>query len=163
MFIGKKIYYNINNRETNDMPGGNKNIKPEDNIAGFQVNPQNIHREGRPKGFKGLTETLKNIINSDGSMTIENIYEIDDKGKETGNIFKRAKVKIPKKEMIILAGLKKGLSGDMRAIEWLFDRIDGKAVQPLEHSGSIKFLDILQAASEKMKDARDNRDKSESG
>lgn len=30
------------------MPGGNKNIRPEDNTAGFQVNPQNIGN-GRPK------------------------------------------------------------------------------------------------------------------
>jgi len=31
------------------MPGGKGNIKPSDNTNGFQMNPQNINREGRPR------------------------------------------------------------------------------------------------------------------
>ena len=96
---------------------------------GFDKHPENINRKGRPKGFKGLTETLRDLIESDGAMIIDNVKEIDESGKETGNIFKRAKVNIPKKDMIVLAALKKSVKGEMRAIEFMFDRMEGMAVQ----------------------------------
>jgi hypothetical protein len=42
------------------MPGGNKNIRPEDNTNGFQKNPQNINKKGRPKKLIGcVNDSLK--------------------------------------------------------------------------------------------------------
>ena len=110
---------------------GNESAKGQ----GFDKNPQNINRKGGPKGFKGLTETLRDIVNADGSMVIQDVKEVDDNGTETGNVFKNGKISIPKSEMIILAALKKAAKGDMKAIMWLFDRLDGKAEQ------SIKMTD----------------------
>ncbi len=56
------------------MPGGNKNIKPTDNTNGFQKNPQNINRKGRPRKLvgtvnielenKGVKEVSKEEIKS---------------------------------------------------------------------------------------------------
>jgi hypothetical protein len=98
---------------------------------GLDKNPQNINRNGRPKGFKGLTETLKDIVESDGSMAVNNIIEIDENGKETGLVIARGKIKIPKGEMIILAASRKAAKGDMKAIEFIFDRVVGKAPQKM--------------------------------
>ena len=107
---------------------------------GFDKHPENINRKGRPKGFKGLTETLRDLIESDGTMIIDNVKEIDESGKETGNVFKRAKVNIPKKDMIVLAALKKSVKGEMRAIEFMFDRMEGMAIQKHEiEGGPIKI------------------------
>lgn len=92
---------------------------------------------GRPKGFKGLTETLKELVNEDGTMTIAEVYEVDEKGVETGRKFARAIVKIPRKDMIILAAMKKSMKGDMRAIEFIFDRIDGKAKQAVDIQAEV--------------------------
>ena len=108
------------------------NLGNKQDAAGFDKNPGNINRSGRPKGFKGLTETLRDLLESDGSMIIDNIIEIDEAGKETGNTFKRAKVRIPKKDMIVLAALKKSVKGEMRAIEFMFDRMEGMAIQKHE-------------------------------
>ena len=127
------------------MPGGDKNIRPEDNTQGFQVNPQNINRAGQPKKFKGLTATLRELLNTDGTIVIENVYELDENNNETGKKFKKAKVKIPRKDIIILAALKKSVQGDMRAVEFVFDRIEGKALQPfrLESEGPEINLEQL--------------------
>jgi len=102
------------------------------NTKGFDKKPQNINKKGRPKAFKGLTATLRDILESDGSMIIQDIIELDENKQETGNIIKFGKVKIPKGEMIILAAAKKAIKGDMRAIEFITDRSEGKAKQSIE-------------------------------
>jgi len=126
---------------------------------GFAKNPQNINRKGRPKGFKGLTATLKDVMASDGTMRIENIIELEVeefdnfgkplKFKETGKIIKYGKVKIPKGEMIILAATKKAMKGDMRAVEYITDRLEGKAKQQIDFEDltprkikGITFIDV---------------------
>ena len=111
---------------------------------GFDKNPENINKKGRPTAFKGLTKTLKDILESDGTMIIQDIIELDENKKETGNIIKFGKVKIPKGEMIILAAAKKAIKGDMRAIEFITDRTEGKAQQNinLTEKPIIIFQDV---------------------
>jgi len=123
------------------MPGGKGNIKPEDRTEGFEKHPENIGK-GRKKGFKGLTATLRDILESDGSMIIQDIIELDENKQETGNIIKFGKVKIPKGEMIILAAAKKAIKGDMRAIEFITDRSEGKAKQSIEVSTPTEIKGI---------------------
>ena len=110
----------------------------------FDKHPEYINKAGRPKGFKGMTATLRDILEKDGSMILENIIELDEDKKETGNIIKFGKVKIPKGEMIILAAAKKALKGDMRAIEFITDRTEGKALQNISvnEKPTIIFQDI---------------------
>lgn len=125
---------------------GQNRLRGNEDGTGFDKHPENINKEGRPKGFKGLTGTLESILNTDGTMIIDQVYEVDEQGKETGNIFKKAKVKIPKKEMVILAAIKKAIKGDIRAIEFIFDRIEGKASQPIEvdqkNKTVIEFVNV---------------------
>lgn len=106
------------------------------------ANPENLRppwkkgQSGNPKGMKkgtiGLTSTLKNLLQSEGVLKVRNAKEIDDNGKETGNKFALAKIVIPQREMIILAALKKAVGGDMRAVEWMSDRTEGRATQPIQ-------------------------------
>lgn len=118
------------------------NLKTLTSREGFRKNPQNINRKGRPKSFKGLTATLRDVMESDGSMIIENIIELNESKKETGNIIKYGKVKIPKGEMIILAAAKKAMKGDMRAIEYITDRLEGKATQKIEQTNKVTVLEL---------------------
>jgi len=119
---------------------GTENIEGQ----GFHTDPSRINKAGRPKGFKGMTATLKDILESDGTMIIQDIIELDENKKETGNIIKFGKVKIPKGEMIILAAAKKAIKGDMRAIEFITDRTEGKAQQNinLTEKPIIIFQDV---------------------
>ena len=82
------------------MPGGNKNIRPEDNTAGFQVNPQNA---GRPKGKKNRSTILKKWIETAG--------EIDAGTQE---------------DEIVLALIQKAKAGDVGAFKEIMDTLYGK-------------------------------------
>ena len=123
-----------------------ENLKGHGWVKGQSGNPN-----GRPKGTKGLSETLRELLEKDGLMIIENVYEVDENNKETGNVFKRAKVRIPKKDIIALAVLKKSAKGDMRAIEFMFDRMEGMAVQKHETEDAlieISYFDGYENESE---------------
>ena len=105
----------------------NKNIAGQ----GFHTNPERINKSGRPLGFKGLTKTMRDILNTDGTMNLTNVVEVDKDGRETGRIFEFAKVSVPKAEMIVIAALRKAAKGDIRAIEMVFDRMDGTVAQTI--------------------------------
>ena len=108
------------------------NLGKNKGTQGFDKHKENINKKGAPRGFKGMTATLRDILEKDGSMIVENIIELDEDKKPTGNIIKFGKVVIPKGEMIILAAIKKGMKGDMRAVEFITDRTEGKAIQQIE-------------------------------
>ena len=82
--------------------------------GGFQERPQDINRGGRTKKY--LTLLLEQIGE-----------EIEPK---SGKQFK---------ELIARRTWVDALNGDQRAIEFIFDRIEGKAEQPLKHSGEISI------------------------
>lgn len=56
------------------MPGGYKNIKPEDNTGGFQKNPQNINRQGKPRK---LVNEINKQLKDEGYMTATKTEIID--------------------------------------------------------------------------------------
>lgn len=118
----------------------NENLKK---AQGFNKHPENINRTGLNRGFKGLTATLKDVMESDGTMLIENIIELDENKKETGKVIRYGKVKIPKGEMIIIAAARKAMKGDMRAIEFITDRLDGKAIQRI-HQLNEELLTAIE-------------------
>jgi len=76
----------------------------------------------------------------EGYLTFKDVQEIeistDKNGKEvlrpTGNVFKAARVKMATQEMIVMAAIKQAMKGNMAAIEKIWDRMDGKAAQPIE-------------------------------
>ena len=46
----------------------------------------------------------------------------------------------PKIERLAKKAIKMALEGDMRAMEFIADRLDGKPVQAIEHSGSTGLI-----------------------
>ncbi|KPL08372.1 hypothetical protein AMJ86_00655 [bacterium SM23_57] len=86
---------------------------------------------GRPAGMKGLTKRLRELVDSEGYLTIENIQETDENGNPTGRVFKIGRILLPKLDVVILAAIKKAVGGDIRATEFIFDRIEGKPKQQI--------------------------------
>ena len=110
----------------------------EENITNHKWQPgQSGNPKGRPKGFTGLTDTLRKMVESDGGLIVNEIYELDDEGKETGTVIKRGKLFIPKKDAIMLAAMRRAMKGDMRAIEFIADRLEGKAKQVVEFENDM--------------------------
>ena len=79
---------------------------------GFHTDPNRINKEGRPKGAKNLSTILKAMLEEDVEVVID--------GKKERRQFQ---------EVIIRKLLKKANDGDIRAIEQIFDRTEGKAKQ----------------------------------
>lgn len=88
---------------------------PSKSGAGFDKNPQNINRNGRPKKEDSFTYTLWNVLGEP---------EVSFKGK-----------KISGKEAVARKALELALKGDMTAIKYIMDRIDGSPRQAVELTG----------------------------
>lgn len=91
---------------------------------GFHTDPDRINKEGRPKGSKNLSTILREMLNEEVEVSID--------GRKEKRTFQ---------DVIIRKLIKKANDGDMRAIQEIFDRIEGKATQSIdqktEHSGGI--------------------------
>lgn len=104
--------------------------------GGFKDNPQNINRDGRKKKGKTLTDIL---------VRHGRKRDVKDGAKN-----------ISRKEALAKKLWAMALSGDITAIRYIYDRIDGRPDQyhqvDMEHSASESFLDALKDAHAK----RDN-------
>ena len=81
-----------------------QNIDPHKWKPGQSGNPN-----GRPKGFKGLSQELKKMIDADGEYIIQQVHEVDAKNKKTGRYFERAVIAVPRKSMLIMTALNKAM------------------------------------------------------
>ena len=79
----------------------------ENNKTGFQLHPENINREGRPKKGTTLTDIMRQIFQENAQ--------------------------IPK--AIVAKLLEMAAKGDIAAIREVLDRVEGKAVQTTELTG----------------------------
>ena len=97
-------------------------------------NPENLNEpwkegdpspnpSGRPKGSKNLSTILKAMLEEDVEVVID--------GKKERRQFQ---------EVIIRKLLKKANDGEIRAIKEIFDRVDGKSKQEVQHSGEITTI-----------------------
>lgn len=75
---------------------------------------------GRPKGSRNLSTILKEMLEEDVEVVID--------GKKERRQFQ---------EVIIRKLLKKANDGDIRAIEQIFDRTEGKAKQTVDFTGIV--------------------------
>jgi hypothetical protein len=91
--------------------------------GGFGDNPQNINRAGRPKKGKTLTD----ILEKHGKR--RDIEYVDEK---TGEVKKRSRKEELARELWALA-----MDGDIQAIKYIYDRIDGKPTEHQEITGDI--------------------------
>ena len=111
------------------MPGGKGKIRPEDNTAGFQVNPQNNNKKGPPVSIRNQ---LKQILMSDGSIKIkpEHVKKINDDGS--------VEVIMPKKDMVAMKLMQWALSNkgndSIRAIQLVMEHLEGRPAQSLNIS-----------------------------
>ena len=99
---------------------GKENVKPFEFIKGQSGNPN-----GRPPG-KSMTTILKDLLEK--KMTLS-------KDPFTGEDLKNEKFAI--REILMMRLLAMGIKGDRYAIESILDRVEGKANQPVEHSGGL--------------------------
>jgi len=95
-------------------------VSKEDNLIPFKPG-QSGNPKGRPKGAKGLTSLLREAL--ERSETVED---------ENGN-----KTQVKTSEVIIAKLLDMAKKGNQKSIQEIFDRIEGKPKQEIDHSGSI--------------------------
>lgn len=75
---------------------------------------------GRPKGSRNLSTILKEMLDEDIEITID--------GKKQKKKFQ---------DLIIRKLIKKANDGDLRAIEQIFDRVEGKPKQSLDVESGV--------------------------
>ena len=107
------------------MPGGKGNIRPEDGVQfGDPRHDKHRNTKGPPPSFK---PAFAELFNKDG------IHWVDEKKVKSWKS-RPGKIGFPvsKQLEILMVAEKKALKGDMRAIEFLNERVDGKANQTKE-------------------------------
>ena len=101
--------------EPGKTPEGAKPFKP-----GKSGNPK-----GRPKGARSLSTILREMLEEPIDIVVD--------GKKERREFR---------EVFIRKLLKKANDGDMRAIQEIFDRVEGKAQQKIDHTTDGKAINI---------------------
>ena len=106
-----------------------KVLSGADNTNGFQKNPENINRNGRPVSIKAQ---LKDILESEGNLTIQanQVVQIKDNGDVV--------IKVPTQMQMAMklsswAMSKKG-NDSLKALQMIMEQIDGKPTQPIEQT-----------------------------
>ncbi|MFZ4705536.1 MAG: DUF5681 domain-containing protein [Bacteroidales bacterium] len=91
--------------------------------------------EGRPSGTFGLTKMLRTALQGDQTLIADGEL-LDDSGQPTGKMVK-VRMKMPRAEAIVSRVIHKAATGDMKAVEFVYDRIEGKARQTVTVNGNI--------------------------
>lgn len=92
--------------------------KPENILGqGFHTNPERINKLGRPKGSRPLSCILRDMLETNIDVVVDGVKE-----------------KKQMQEVIIRKLMKKASDGDIRAIAEIFDRVEGKAKQSIDHT-----------------------------
>ena len=106
---------------------------------------------GRTPGTFGLTKLLKQALQNDQYVVFEGEL-LDEEGHPTGK-FAKVRARMPKAETIVNRVISKASGGDMRAVEFVYDRIEGRAKQTIYSDTTIsaggelenllsKFIDL---------------------
>jgi len=112
------------------MPGGYKNIT---GAEGNKFSSTNQPKSNGRKPTKILTALLNRQLQAKKDITVQGIDVVT--GKKT-----TVKIPMPTKDIIIGALLREAAKGNMNAIREVFDRMEGKAVQPMETTGGETIL-----------------------
>lgn len=110
---------------------GEIHLHPRVNTQGFDKNPQNINRKGRPPSIR---RQLKEMLESDGKLTFpkKDVIRINKGGSVV--------VKVPTEFMMAQqltkwAMSKKG-ADSLKALQMIMEQIDGKPTQTIEGNTS---------------------------
>jgi hypothetical protein len=90
---------------------------------------ETANRKGQPLSFKALL--LDILENKEEYVIIKDAELLDENNKPTGERV-TIRYKAPTKDKIMLAWTKKATSGDLKAIDMIMDRTEGKAVQIID-------------------------------
>jgi len=101
-----------------------------DNLKPFKPG-QSGNPKGRPPGTVGLTSVLREALNNETNFQIYTGELINKKNEPTGTMV-RIRVQLPTAKAIASKVLKMATRGNMKAIEFVFDRLEGKQSQPIE-------------------------------
>ena len=88
---------------------------------GFHTDPNRINKEGRPKGSRNLSTILREMLEEEIEVNIDGV-----------------KSRKQFQEVIIRKLLKKANDGDLRAIQDILDRVEGKATQKINQTTEVK-------------------------
>ena len=106
------------------MSGGKGKLGPEDNTNGFDKNPQNINKKGRPPSIR---RHLKELLELEGRMVIPALSILET--RESGDVV----ISIPNQEKIALKLQQLAMSGKgsvtLRAIKMIIEQLEGKIPQ----------------------------------
>ena len=115
-------------------------LGPEDNTAGFQVNPQNINKKGRPPSIR---RHLKELLELEGKMVIPHLSILET--KKNGDVV----ISIPNQEKIALKLQQLAMSGKgsvtLRAIKMIIEQLEGKVPQTkiiIDQGLDLSLLDL---------------------
>jgi hypothetical protein len=103
------------------MPGGTGNIRPSDN-------PHPFTSENQPKNRRKSTKFLTDLLTKELKGKKRQI-EVEGENEE-GEMVK-VKITMPTRETIVHALLKQASKGNIHAIKEVFDRVEGKTLQPV--------------------------------
>lgn len=90
--------------------------------------PANPGRKPKSRAWK---DVLADMMPEDGWLTFDNAQVCDEKGKPTGELVPKVRVKMATQEMIVLAAIKQAMKGKTDAIKMIWERMDGRPTQPL--------------------------------
>lgn len=120
------------------MPGGYKNIRPEDRTEGLEKHPENINKKGAPVSIR---KQIREILNMDGTMKIkkEHVVAIN----EDGSI----EIIMPKKDMVAMKLIQWAMSNketaSVRSIQIIMDHLEGRPAQSLNISTDEPINQVL--------------------
>lgn len=112
------IITNGNGNGHQDLRGKSKGSQKHWIQPGTSGNPN-----GRPKGTKGFTNKLREVLDGDGFLVLE-VEILDKENRPTGE-FVRGRAQIPKLDAVVYAAIKKAVGGNMKAIEFVGNKYDG--------------------------------------
>ena len=94
--------------------------------GGFGDNPQNINQHGqRNKAAVSFARSLREYIIKEGKVSLK---YVDDK---TGKIHKATKI-----ETVVRAVYREAMQGNMQAVNFIAERVEGKIKDQLEVTGA---------------------------
>lgn len=108
------------------MSGGKGKIEAADRTGGFDKNPQNINKKGRPISIRNQ---IREILAMDGTMKIkaEHVQKINEDGS--------VEILMPKKDMVAMKLMQWAMSNketaSVRSIQIIMDHLEGRPAQSL--------------------------------
>lgn len=104
------------------------------NTNGFDKNPENINRNGRPASIK---QELRNALNTEGKITIKakNVLEVHSNGDVT---IQTTQSETLANKLLDWALSRKG-NESLKAIQMIMEQVDGKPKQAIEQQTKHNF------------------------